>query len=283
MIDLATSTYYYKPKISRLDREKEDADIADKIEYLQVHFSCWGYRTITAQLKTQYQMIINKKKVLRIMRKYHLFKRQKRRFCITTDSDHNYRIYPNLIKGLKITALNQLWAADITYIRIETGFVFLACILDVYSRMVVGYALAKKISHELTCAALQHALEERKPGSGLIHHSDRGVQYACTEYIKLLKDYGDIKISMSAKGNPYHNAFAESFFKTLKQEEVYMWDYQTFTDVIDRIPQFIDEVYNKKRVHSSLKYLTPFQFECMIQQGKIKDQVTLISDCKQSK
>jgi putative transposase len=223
MMNLSPSTYYYKTKKSRKDREKEDANIADKIEYLQVNYSCWGYRTITAQLNAHYEININKKKVLRIMRKYNLFKKQKKKFCITTDSNHNYQIYPNLIKGMELTGINQLWVSDITYIRIETGFVFLACILDVFSRVIVGYAISKNINHKLTSAALQYALSKRKPEPGLIHHSDRGVQYACSDYIKLLKEYGGIKISMSARGNPYHNAFAESFFKTLKQEEVYMY------------------------------------------------------------
>jgi len=281
MIMLSQSTYYYKPKISRVEREKVDADIADKIEKLQVEYSCWGYRTITAQYRKIYGITVNRKKILRIMRKYRLFRRQKRKFCITTDSNHNYRIYRNLIRGLEVTGLNQLWVADITYIRIKTGFVYLACILDVYSRMVIGYAISKTIDHNLTCAALQYAIGERKPQPGLIHHSDRGVQYACNEYIKLLKE-NHILISMSAKGNPYHNAYAESFFKTLKQEEVYMNEYETFVDVIDGIREFILEVYNKKRVHSSLNYLTPNDYEYMIKQGKTKGQITLISECKQS-
>lgn len=283
MIELSVSTFYYKPKKSRSEREKEDADLADKIEYLQTYYSCWGHRTITAQLRSVYDIKCNKKKVLRIMQKYNLFKKQKRNFCITTDSNHNYRTYPNLIRGIKITGINQLWVADITYIRIETGFVYLATILDVFSRKIVGYAISKNINHELTCAALIHALSDRNPEAGLIHHSDRGVQYACTDYVQILTNYNGIKISMSARGNPYHNAFAESFFKTLKQEEVYMWEYKSFTDVIDRIPTFIEDVYNKKRVHSSLGYLTPIQFESMIQEGKITDQITLISHCKQSK
>lgn len=251
MIALSPSTYYYKPKTAREVREKLDADLADKIEFLQVHFSCWGYRTITPQLYLQYGLRINGKRILRIMKKYSLSRKQKRKFIATTDSNHKYRIYPNLIRGMKVTDINQLWVADLTYIRIETGFVYLACILDVYSRKVIGYALSKRINHLLTCSALNSALDERNPTPGLIHHSDRGVQYACNEYIDILNK-NDISISMSAKGNPYHNAFAESFFKTLKNEEVYMWEYKTFTDVIERITIFVEEVYNKKRVHSSL-------------------------------
>ena len=195
MIELAPSTFYYKPKISREEREKVDADLADKIEHLQANYSCWGYRTITAQLRRVYGLVINRKRVLRIMRKFRLFRRQKQKFCITTDSNHNYLIYPNLIRGMEVTGMNQLWVADITYIRIETGFVYLACILDVYSRKIVGYALSKRIDHNLTCAALEAAIELRKPGTGLVHHSDRGVQYACNEYVRILLE-NRISISM---------------------------------------------------------------------------------------
>ena len=263
-MSISTSTYYYKTKKSRIERETEDADLKDKIEDLQENYSCWGYRTIRHQLQRIYGLKVNSKKILRIMRKYNLFRRMKRKFITTTDSNHPFRIYPNLIKGKTITGINQVWVSDITYIRILSGFVFLAVILDVFSRRVIGWALSKIIDHNLTVAALQMAIKNRDPKAGLIHHSDQGVQYACKDYIKILNEH-DIEISMASKGNPYQNAFVESFFKTLKNEEVYLWQYESFVDVIERIPEFIEQVYNKKRVHSGIKYLPPDDFEAILQ------------------
>ena len=158
MIGLSESTYYYQPKVPRQDREQADADLRDKIERLQANYSCWGYRTLRAQLFRHYGLQVNGKRILRVMRKYNLFRHIKRRFIKTTDSQHLYRVYPNLLKGLEITDMNQLWVADITYIRILTGFVFLAVMLDVFSRRVVGWALAKRIDHRLTLEALRMAL-----------------------------------------------------------------------------------------------------------------------------
>jgi transposase InsO family protein len=181
------------------------------------------------------------------------------------------------VKGLEVTNINQVWVADITYIRIMTGFVYLAVILDVFSRRVIGWALSKRIDHKLTVAALRMAIQARNPGPEVIHHSDRGVQYACGEYVKVLDDH-KFKISMSASGNPYDNAFAESFMKTLKKEEVYLWEYESFTDVVERIPQFIETVYNRKRVHSGIQYLPPVEFEDILRdEGRKQElgQVTL--------
>jgi len=277
MIGLSESTYYYQPKVPRQDREQADADLRDKIEKLQANYSCWGYRTLRAQLFRHYGLQVNGKRILRVMRKYDLFRHIKRRFIKTTDSQHLYRVYPNLLKGLEVTDMNQLWVADITYIRILTGFVFLAVILDVFSRRVVGWALAKRIDHRLTLEALRMALRTRKPRAGLIHHSDQGVQYACTQYVKELEEH-EVCISMSAKGNPYDNAYAEAFFKTLKNEEVHLWEYESFTDVVERIPEFIEEVYNRKRVHSGIQYLPPEEFEAILQHVHRKQslgQVTL--------
>lgn len=277
MIGLSESTYYYQPKVPRQDREQADADLRDKIEKLQANYSCWGYRTLRAQLFRHYGLQVNGKRILRVMRKYDLFRHIKRRFIKTTDSQHSYRVYPNLLKGLEVTDMNQIWVADITYIRILTGFVFLAVILDVFSRRVVGWALARRIDHRLTLEALRMALRTRKPRAGLIHHSDQGVQYACTQYIKELEEH-EVCISMSTKGNPYDNAYAEAFFKTLKNEEVHLWEYESFTDVVERIPEFIEEVYNRKRVHSGIQYLPPEEFETILQDVHRKQslgQVTL--------
>ena len=164
-----------------------------------------------------------------------------------------------MIKDKVVTGINQVWCSDITYIRILNGFVYLAAIIDIYSRKIVGYALGKTLGPKLTITALKMAIATRNTDN-LIHHSDQGIQYTCKEYIKILKDNG-IKISMSGKGNPYDNAFAESFLKTLKQEEVYLWEYESFSDVLERIPYFIEEVYNKKRLHSALGYLPPEEYE----------------------
>ncbi len=277
MIGLNVSTYYYQPKVSRKQREQADADLRDKIERLQAYYSCWGYRTIKSQLLLRYGLQVNGKRIQRVMHKYNLFRRIKRQFIRTTDSAHAFPVYPNLLKGREVTAINQVWVADITYIRILTGFVFLAVILDVFSRRVVGWALAKRIDHHLTVAALKMALRTRNPTAELIHHSDRGVQYACREYVMELHDH-HVQISMSAKGNPYDNAYAESFFKTLKHEEISLWEYESFADVVERIPQFIDEVYNKKRVHSGIGYLPPEEFEAIVQDEQRKQslgQITL--------
>ena len=180
----------------------------------------------------------------------------------TTDSEHNLTVYPNLAKDLKVTAVNQLWVADITYIRLVKEFVYLAVILDVFSRKCVGWELSRDIDAQLTLNALNKAWANREGMdlSGLVHHSDQGVQYAAHDYINLLKKKG-IQISMSRKGNPYDNAFAESFIKTLKYEEVYLKEYESFNDAYINIEEFIDDVYNDKRLHSSIGYLPPNEFE----------------------
>lgn len=278
MTGLSPSTLYYKPRISRAAREEKDADLRDKIETLQIRYTCCrGYRMVRAYLKRDYGLTVNPKRIRRVMKKYELIRRSRKRFVATTDSKHGFHIYPNLIKGLEITGIDQVWLSDITYIRILTGFVYLAVILDVFSRKVVGWALSKNIDHQLTLEALKMALRNRKPKAGLIHHSDRGVQYACTEYTKQLIDVG-IQISMSRSGSPYDNAHAERIMRTIKQEEVYLKEYETFTDVIDNIPEFIEDVYNKKRIHSKLGYLTPVEFESILsdeEKKKEHGQVTL--------
>lgn len=274
---LSTSTYYNRPKVSRAVRDKRDADLRDKIEFVQAEYSAYGYRTVRIQLSRHYRLVVNEKRIRRIMRKYSLFQEVKRRFISTTDSNHKHPVYPNLLKGLEVTGINQVWVADITYIRIMTGFVYLAVILDIFSRRVVGWALSKRIDHELTVSALKTAIAARNPAPGIIHHSDRGVQYACGDYVKVLNE-DQFKISMSRTGNPYDNAFAESFMKTLKKEEVYLWEYESFTDVVERIPLFIETVYNRKRVHSGIQYLPPVEFEAILQDKDRKQelgQVTL--------
>ena len=226
-MNLASSSYYYQPKAD-LDRQaRSDAELRDHIERIQGEFAGYGYRRVGKQLRRE-GIRVNDKRIRRVQRKYQLFPIRWHSFKIaTTDSNHGHKVYPNLLAGLTLTGTNQAWVADITYIRILKGFVFLAALLDRYSRKVIGWAISKRIDAELCLAALKSALDKRQPPPGCIHHSDRGVQYACQEYVAVLEG-AHMKISMSRTGNPYDNAHMESFFKTLKYEEVHLSNYETY-------------------------------------------------------
>jgi len=278
---LSSSSFYYKPRVKSPEWMKAEADLRDRIEAICLGFPRYGYRRVTHQLKREGKQV-NHKKVLRLMRESDLLCRVKRKRVKTTNSRHRFPRYPNLIKGMVISRLNQVWLSDITYIRIRTGFVYLAAILDAFSRKVIGYAVSGALDTTLTLQALKMAIARRQPGTGIIHHSDQGVQYASTEYVDELLRH-NFKISMARTGNPYENAMMESFFKTLKYEEVNLCEYETYQDVVARLPYFIEEVYNQKRLHSALGYRPPNEFEEALlnqENNKIPRQ-TLLTLCVQ--
>lgn len=248
--------YRFDPGANRAER---DMDLRDAIQRIALDMPSYGRPRITAELRRR-GWVVNPKRVHRIMREDNLLCLRHRKFLVTTDSRHGFPIYPNLAGNLQLTSVNQLWIADITYIRLESEFVYLAVVLDAFSRRVIGWALDGTLEAKLTVAALEMALSCRKVQVGLVHHSDRGVQYAADEYTGLLTQHG-IQISMSRKGNPYDNARTESFMKTLKCEEVYRQEYRDLPDALRSLRRFIEKVYNEKRLHSALGYLPPAEFE----------------------
>jgi transposase InsO family protein len=252
-------SHYYRarqPKVHQADRNET---VLQEIRTICEEMPSYGSPRVTAELHRR-GFPVNHKRVSRLMGKANLRCRRKKRFVRTTDSRHAFRVYANVAKDLVVVRPNQLWRADITYIRLVREFIYLAVILDAFSRRVVGWALARHIDAALTVTALKMAIDQRHVEPGLVHHSDQGVQYACEEYVTVLND-NNVTISMSRKGNPYDNAMAESFMKTLKAEEVYINEYNTISDAASNIKQFIDIVYNSKRLHSSLGYLTPCEKE----------------------
>ncbi len=239
----------------------QEVILRDQIQRIVLEVPGYGYRRVTKQLQRQgYQ--VNHKRVLRLMREDNLLCLRKRRpwVPVTTNSRHRIPCYPNLVPELHLSGIDQLWVADITYVRLAQQFLYLAVILDAYSRRVIGWALEEHLDARLTVGALQMALSTRHVKPGLVHHSDRGVQYACDRYIEVLKVH-DIRISMSRKANPYDNAKAESFIKTLKAEEVNLCEYQSKGEAKQSIGHFLEQVYNQRRLHSSLGYLPPVEFE----------------------
>ena len=238
----------------------EEMEVRSTIQQIVLeHRRRYGYRRVTAELRRR-GLFVNHKRVTRLMREDNLLAVQPRAFMLTTDSKHELEVYLNLASRMKLTGINQLWVADITYIRLQSEFVYLAVILDRFSRKVVGWALERTLASRLAKAALEQAIAQRQPPSGLVHHSDRGVQYAADEYVQVLHQHQMIP-SMSRPGNPYDNASCESFMKTLKREEIYANDYRNLEHLRTNIEAFLDQYYNRSRLHSALGYKTPEEFE----------------------
>ena len=255
-----SSFYRFDPEAK--PTSDRDMELRDAIQRIALEWPCYGRPRITAELRRQ-GWTVNPKRVYRLLREDNLLCVRKRKFVVTTDSNHGRRIYPNLARELVLTGVNQLWIADITYIRLREEFVYLAAILDAFSRRVIGWALDRTLDDELTLTALRMAIQQRTPPPGLVHHSDRGSQYASGDYIALL-EANHIRISMSRKGNPWDNAACESFMKTLKYEEVYRNEYRDLAEARASIGQFLEKIYNQKRLHSALGYRPPAEFEAQL-------------------
>jgi putative transposase len=256
---------FYREFSAHAPRQAE-AELRDRIQRVALAHRCYGYRRVRAELHRQ-GLMVNHKCVARLLREDNLLSVRHKKFVLTTESRHGFVRYPNLAGRMTVTAINQLWVADITYIRLSEEFVYLAVVLDAYSRRVVGWELGSTLQASLPLQALDRALADRAIEPGIVHHSDQGVQYCCPDYVGRLLDHGFV-ISMSRAGTPYDNAKAESFMKTLKSEEVYLHHYRDHEEARASIQRFIEEVYNRKRLHSALGYRPPEEFEAAAGAGE---------------
>ena len=256
---VSRSGFYRFDEGAKPDR---DMDLRDAIQRIALEWPSYGRPRITAELRRR-GWTVNAKRVHRLLREDNLLCVRKRKFVVTTDSNHGRKVYPNLARDLVLSGVDQLWRADITYVRLREEFVFLAVILDAFSRRVIGWALDRNMEDELTLTALRMALAHRSIQPGLVHHSDRGSQYASNDYTDLLKSHG-IDISMSRKANPWDNAACESFMKTLKYEEVLRNEYRDLAEARASIREFLEKIYNRKRLHSALGYVPPAEFEAQL-------------------
>jgi putative transposase len=261
LLGLPRSSYYYRSVA------KDDTELRTAIDKVVMQFPTYGTRRVTQQLRREpFRWTFNRKRIQRLMRLMDLLRSVKRRTCRTTDSRHGFARYPNLVKGLAVTYPDQVWASDITYIRLASEFIYLAVIMDVFTRAIRGWNLSRSVDQFLTLVALERALMAHVPA---VHHSDQGVQYAATAYVDLLKHHG-VQISMASQGAPEENPYAERLIRTIKEEEVDLAEYQDFADAQMQIGHFIDAVYQKKRIHSALGYLTPAEFEQAYQAPRIE-------------
>lgn len=252
LLDLARSSYYYH------SIEHDESELQGAIETIAAEFVTYGSRRVSQQIRRPpHRMMVNRKRIQRLMREMGLQRAQKRRKHHTTDSRHGFQRYPNLVKDLTVNTPDQVWVSDITYIRLHKDFVYLAVIMDVFTRAIRGWHLSRWLDQSLSIRALERALSTHTPK---IHHSDQGVQYAANDYVALLEDQ-EVKISMAARGSPEENPYAERLIRTIKEEEVHLAEYEDFSDANNQIGYFIEDVYQKKRIHSSLEYLTPVEFE----------------------
>ncbi len=269
MTGISRATYYSTPV--RDERQLvRDLELRKVIENIQEDLPGYGYRRVREHLRREGKTV-NTKRIRRVMRKFNLFSCVKKMMKPRGSHTEVRLVYPNLVRGIKLTAPNQLWSTDITFIKLMTEYVYLSAVIDVYTRKIVGWAVSRDLSHKFCLKSLDIAVRQYKPPAGIIHHSDRGVQYCCEDYVNYLLKNG-FKISMSRTATPEDNAYIESFFKTLKREEIYFKDYKVLGDVKDNLPRFIDEVYNTKRLHSSLGYKTPSEYECEVLKLKPADR-----------
>lgn len=269
MTGISRATFYNEP-IREAKQLSRDLELRNVIEEIHTELPGYGYRRVREHLLREGKTV-NGKRIRRVMKKYNIFSCVRKMFKQRGTHTGVRLVYPNLVRGIKLTAPNQVWSTDITFIKLVSEYVYLSAVIDVYTRKIVGWAVSRDLSHKFCLKSLGIAVDRYKPPEGIIHHSDRGVQYCCEDYVEYLLE-NKFKISMSRTATPEDNAYIESFFKTLKREEIYFKDYKVFGDVKDNLPRFIEEVYNTKRLHSSLGYKPPSEFECEVLKLKPADR-----------